>query len=145
MIQLLLDERAIHLQLCAIARAMDCREWSQLAEILTEDVTGDLGDGHAITGQADFVATVRKYLGNCGPTQHLLGNLVISINGDTARSNCYVRDMHQGRDGREHLFLSTSGEYRDQWRRTVGGWRLSHRTKVNFLMDGSLEALGVRT
>ena len=144
MIDLLLDERAIHFQLCAIARAMDDREWSQLIDILTDDVTGDLGDGHAIEGQADFLATLQKYLGNCGPTQHLLGNLVVSIDGDSAMSACYVRDVHQGREGCEHLFLSTSGEYRDQWRRTAGLWRLSHRTKINFLMDGSLEALGVR-
>ena len=144
MIDLLMDERAIHLKLCAIARAMDCREWTQLTEILTEDVTGDLGDVIAINGREEFLATLRKYLGNCGPTQHLLGNLVVSIDGDAAKSTCYVRDIHQGGDGRDHLFLSTAGEYRDCWKRTPKGWRLCHRTKVNFLLTGSLEALGIR-
>ena len=141
----LLDERAIQHQLIALASAMDRRAWDELDTIMAEDVTGDLGDGTAISSRRQFVGMFRKFLGNCGPTQHLLGNFRIEVGGNQASSRCYVRDLHQGSGDRSGLFLSTPGEYRDRWLRTAQGWRMIHRTKINIMMVGSLDALGLDT
>lgn len=139
----LLDERAIYLQLCALADAMDQRDWSALDDILTEDADGDFGTGERIVGRAGFVKLFTHFLGNCGPTQHLIGNVRISVNGDTAESRCYVRDMHIGTGERAHLFMSSSGEYLDRWIRTRDGWRMTHRTKRTPIMLGTIDALGI--
>ena len=138
----LVAERAIHLQLCAIARSMDERDWGGLDGVIAEDATGDFGDGCEVSGRAGFVEIFQRYLGACGSTQHLLGNLEVSIQGNVAESRCYVRDMHQGMGDAEHLFCSSPGIYLDRWRRTPDGWRLTHRTKKNLMMIGSIAALG---
>ena len=138
----LFDERAIERQLYTLARAMDRREWLLLDHVIADDATGDFGEGFEVKGRSGFVAMFERFLANCGPTQHLLGNVAIDIEGDVAESRCYVRDMHQGSGERAHLFLSTPGEYHDRWRRTSTGWLLTHRTKVNLMLIGSLAALG---
>lgn len=139
----LLDERAIYLQICALADAMDQRDWSALDHILTKDADGDFGTGERIVGRAGFVSLFTHFLGNCGPTQHLIGNVRVNVNGDTAESRCYIRDMHIGSGARAHLFMSSSGEYLDRWNRTPEGWRMTHRTKKTPIITGTLEALGI--
>jgi hypothetical protein len=42
---------------------------------------------------------LRSYLDKCGHTQHLIGNVLIEIGGDTATSRAYVADTHLGIDG----------------------------------------------
>jgi hypothetical protein len=141
----LLDERAIYRQLCALAEAMDKKDWKMLDDILLEDATGNFGDGHQLKGRADFVGMFSRFLGSCGPTQHLLGNVLIDVDGDRARSSCYIRDMHQGLDGLSHLHLSTPGEYHDEWKRTEEGWRLAHRTKLTKMFIGDVATLGLES
>lgn len=142
-IETLLDEREIHRQLCRLAAIMDSRDWEALGEVVADDAAGNFGEGYDVSGRAGFEAIFRQFLGKCGPTQHLLGNLVVAIEGDAATSRCYVRDMHQGLGERAGLFLSTPGEYRDRWIRTSSGWRLVYRQKINLMMIGSVGALGV--
>ena len=143
-INALLDERAIYHQLCALAEAMDRRDWDALDHIVAEDADGDFGTGGKIIGRAGFVQLFRHFLGNCGPTQHLLGNVRVRLDGDVAQSVCYVRDMHQGSGERAHLFMSSPGEYHDRWMRTADGWRLTHRTKKTLMIVGTLDALGLK-
>ncbi len=90
---LLLDERAIERALILFARAMDERDWSTMAAILTHDAFGDFGTG-PLAGSAAIIELIRSYLDNCGPTQHLLGNVIVEVDGDTATSLAYVRDIH---------------------------------------------------
>lgn len=142
-LQTLLDERAIYLKICDLAEAMDQRDWHALDQILLNDATGDYGLEQPIVGREGFRELFKYFLSNCGPTQHLIGNVRVTINGDSAESRCYVRDIHMGKGEREQLFLSCSGQYVDQWRRTQEGWRLSHRTKTTPIVTGTFEALGL--
>lgn len=138
----LLAERDIVRALAAFARAMDERDWAALDEVLTEDATGDFGAGGLIRGRAAMVALMRSFLDACGPTQHLVGNVVVDVEGDAARSRCYVCDMHVGAGDRAHLTLRSLGEYHDRWRRIDGRWRMVHRTKLNHALVGTLDVLG---
>lgn len=138
----LIDERVIQHQLFALANAMDRRDWDALELIMTPDATGDFGSDYILQGRSEFIGMFRRFLDSCGPTQHLLGNIVINIAGDIAESSCYIRDMHQGRGELSHLYFSSPGQYQDRWQRTAEGWRLVHRTKVNLMSIGSIEALG---
>jgi len=40
--------------------------------------------------------SVQSHLGGCGPTQHLLGNYDIDVDGDRASSSCRLRAYHCG-------------------------------------------------
>ncbi|GAB3322718.1 nuclear transport factor 2 family protein [Haliea atlantica] len=137
----LLAEREIYRAVVRFARAMDERDWDALRELTTADVTADMGTG-PLQGVEAIIRVIRSYLDDCGPTQHLLGNVLIDVEGDTARSRCYVSDMHLGQGGAEGKTFSTLGDYHDQWRREDGVWRMSHRTKLNRAHIGSFEVLG---
>jgi hypothetical protein len=141
MLETLLAEREIHRSLCAFARHMDSRQWAALDTILDAHASADYGIG-VLRGRAAIVASLREFLDACGPTQHLLGNVVIDIDGEHARSSCYVSDMHLGTGEKSRLTFSTLGEYHDRWRRIEGRWWLVHRTKLSRALVGDISVLG---
>ena len=135
-----IDERAIERALIEFARAMDDRDWDALAAILDEDATGEFGTG-LLTGSAAIIELIRSYLNNCGATQHLLGNVIVDVDGDRATSRAYVRDLHLSKHDPSTTF-HTLGDYHDRWERRDGQWRLVERIKDNRGTVGSLEVFG---
>lgn len=133
------DERAIERALIRFARAMDDRDWTAMAEILSDDAQGDLGTGR-LTGSAAIISLIRSFLDTCGPTQHLLGNVVVDVAGDVATSRAYVHDVHLGAAADPSVRFYTLGDYRDTWHRGGDGhWRVTERIKVNRGYVGPLE------
>lgn len=135
-LQGLLDARDIERALYVAARAMDDHDWTAVSEVFADDAKGDLGTG-PLVGSAAIVSLIRSYLDACGPTQHLLGNVIVDVAGDTAVSRAYVHDLHLSADGSERFY--TMGDYHDRWERRAGRWRIVERTKVNRAHVGSLE------
>ncbi|GAB5451698.1 MAG: hypothetical protein Hals2KO_20260 [Halioglobus sp.] len=148
-LQVLLAEREISRNIMAIASAMDGRDWPALAGLLAEDVTADFGAGE-VTGAEHLVAYIRSFLDNCGPTQHLIGNVVVDCQsagdneGDAGRaervasSRCYVCDTHLSQRDDSDLSFRTLGEYRDEWVCRDGRWLLARRDKNNRATMGSM-------
>jgi hypothetical protein len=134
------DERGIERELIRFARAMDDRQWIDLERILTEDAVGDFGTGRVV-GAAAIVELIRGFLDNCGVTQHLLGNVLIDVDGDSASSLAYVQDLHLSRSNPD-LAFHTLGDYHDRWQRIEGRWRLVERIKDNRGTVGTLEVFG---
>jgi hypothetical protein len=140
-LQRLLAEREIARQLTRIARAMDERAWAELDTIVAAEASADFGTGR-VRGRAAIVTLMRSFLDACGPTQHLLGNLLIEVAGAAAHSRCYVSDLHVGLDEKAHLTFQTLGEYHDRWQCRAGVWWLTERIKLNRAHIGSFAALG---
>lgn len=132
------DERAIERALITLARAMDERDWATVADIVADDATSDLGTGR-LEGATAVIDLIASYLDNCGVTQHLLGNILVDVDGDHAVSRAYVRDLHLSRHNPE-LTFHTLGDYHDRWERRDGRWRLVERIKDN---RGTVGTLGV--
>jgi hypothetical protein len=141
-LETILAERDIYRALVGFARAMDARDWHALDTITTEDMTADLGVGSLLSGRVAIVACMRSFLDACGPTQHLLGNVLIDVQADSASSRAYVSDMHLGTGDKSSLRFCTLGDYHDQWKKTGDGWRMSHREKINNGYVGSFDVLG---
>jgi ketosteroid isomerase-like protein len=116
------DERAIERALHGVAAALDTRDWAALSAAFTADA-----HGYGARGREAIVARVRAHLGGCGPSQHLLGNVRVFVDGDTASSLAYARVYHVGTGGRSGAFYECLGEYTDAWARTSGGWLLTSR------------------
>jgi ketosteroid isomerase-like protein len=116
------DERAIERALCSVATALDSRDWAALGAAFTEDARG-----YSKVGRDAVVAQVRAHLGGCGPSQHLLGNIRVTVDGDTASSLTYARVYHVGAGERAGTFYECIGEYTDSWTRTPSGWLLTFR------------------
>ncbi|PND55462.1 DUF4440 domain-containing protein [Mycobacterium sp. ENV421] len=135
-------ERAIERALIHFARAMDDRDWSVMSEILEVDAEADFGTGR-VAGSAAIIELIRGYLDNCGPTQHLLGNVVVDVDGDVATSRAYIHDVHLNATADPAVRFYTLGDYHDTWRRTGdGSWRISERLKANRGYVGPLEIFG---
>lgn len=122
------------------ATALDRRDWDLLEQVFTRDVVFDSGEWVA-KSLDEYVANVKTYLGGCGPTQHLLGNHRIELDGDRATCACYVRAFHLDRDRGADLTYDMGGEYRDRLERTPDGWRIVHRTLEVLYEVGSREVL----
>jgi ketosteroid isomerase-like protein len=141
-LQVLCDERDVERALNLFARAMDDRDWPAMAEILAEDALGDFGTG-PLQGSAAIIEVIRGFLDSCGPTQHLLGNVVIDVIGDSAVSHAYIRDVHLNSMADPSTRFYTIGDYHDTWqRRADGSWCLRKRIKANRAYVGPLEIFG---
>jgi len=134
----LIAQRDIERQLIKFARAMDNKDWESIKTILSDDVIADFGTGE-IQGVDNIINVIRSFLDNCGPTQHLLGNIIIDVSGNKATSEAYVSDMHLSRDSKSELTFRTLGNYRDKWELINSEWLLVHRIKDNRATIGSMD------
>jgi 3-phenylpropionate/cinnamic acid dioxygenase small subunit len=107
--------------------AMDTRDWRLLESVFTHDLVYDAGEW-VTHSREEYIARLRPYLEGCGPTQHLIGNYQIDLEGDEARSKVYVRAFHVGTRELSRTTYEMFGEYRDEMRRTAEGWRSARRT-----------------
>ena len=123
------------------AEALDRRDWDALESVFTEDLVFDFGEW-VTKSRAAAVKSIRSYLDGCGPTQHLLGNYRIHIDGDQAESSVYVRAFHRGTGTAAEKTYEMGGEYRDELRRTPSGWRSFRREGEVFWELGSRDVLG---
>lgn len=121
------DRDSIANQLARFARILDSRDWAAVGDVFAEDVTFDYGDGREQAGLEAMRTQFRAFLDGCGPSQHLLGSIAITIEGDAATSHAYVQARHQGRGAKADRIFDTHGDYLDHWRRGPEGWRIVRR------------------
>ena len=123
------------------ARTLDERHWHRVSEVFAEDITFDYGLGER-SGMPALMENFRSHLDNCGPSQHLLGSIIIEVDGDTAESRSYVQARHQGAGDRADLWLDSNGEYIDRWERRDSGWRIVRRDARWFHQKGDHGVFG---
>ena len=123
------------------AEALDQRRWELLEQVFAPDVDCDFGEWSA-RSLPEAVATIRSYLENCGPSQHLQGNYRVELDGDRAKSRVYIRASHVGLGRAAGKSYEMTGEYEDELRRTPAGWRSAKRRIRVFFELGSREVLG---
>ena len=126
------DREQIIERLADVATGLDTRDWDGIGDLFTED-----GTAYGTTGRTEIVKTIRRYLGGCGPSQHLLGNHRVELEVDddggpahSARSRTYARVLHLGARGtdKDGLTYECFGEYTDLWTRGADGWQIRSRT-----------------
>ena len=104
------------------AAAFDRREWDALDDVFTADTVA-----YGVEGRQAVVRFVRSFLGGCGPSQHLLGNHHVVVDGKNAKSVCKARVMHIGAGDRSNLTYECFGNYWDDLVLTESGWRIASR------------------
>lgn len=134
----LLAERQIYRNLVNLAQAMDNRDWPAFDKLTIDNIDADLGLGLE-TGRDKMVDTIRRYLDGCGVTQHLLGNVLIDVDGEKATSQAYVCDMHLGKGDNQQMTFHTLGLYTDQWQKFDDQWVMTQRIKDNRATVGSMD------
>jgi hypothetical protein len=135
------DRFAIIATLDCYAECLDTRDWPKLAEVFTADAEVDWGEWKQ-QGLAEVTTSIRSYLDGCGPSQHLLGNYRIELDGDKASSRHYCRVMHMGKGEHQGKTYETWIEYADQLVRSGDGWRSRHRHARAIMDQGDRSLLG---
>ena len=135
-LQTLLDEREITRGLSRFARILDKKQWDQLSEVFAEDLSFDYGAGGEQSGIVALRANMAQFLDICGPTQHLIGSILVDVNGDEALSRAYVQARHQALDSSGGSVFDTNGEYVDRWARRPEGWRIIRRDAIWATLTG---------
>lgn len=138
--QELIDKDQITTVLNLYAQACDRRDWPLFKNIFTPDVYANYG-GFEFQGCDEVIAVIRSNLGGCGPTQHVLSNYLIDVNGNKASACCLLRASHAGGKGREGLFFEVWGEYRDSLKKQDGQWRIARREMVIYHEIGTRDVL----
>ncbi|MEO0031044.1 MAG: hypothetical protein RIS94_802 [Pseudomonadota bacterium] len=121
-------ERAIRDGLARFARVLDGKQWDALGDVFAHDLTFDYGLGEQ-AGIDALTLNMRRFLDVCGPTQHLIGSIAVTVapGGLAATSRAYVQARHQRADDPLGPVFDSNGEYVDRWERRAEGWRIVRR------------------
>jgi ketosteroid isomerase-like protein len=122
----------------AYSTAVDARDWAALAGLFTDDaVWVHEAGGERVVGGAAIAARISAGVARLDLTQHLVGNHVVTVDGDEAVHSSYFQAQHVrvGLPDGEH-FLS-GGRYDDHLRRTSEGWLLTQRVLRRLWRQGN--------
>jgi hypothetical protein len=125
----LLDRQEIA-ELCArYTAALDTVDWAMLRSCFADE-PAFVHPGGRLDGWDEILARTSAALTPLTRTQHLLGNIVVSVHGDQATSSCYFHAQHvrTGTPGGELYVIA--GRYDDTLRRTDAGWRIVERVQT---------------
>ena len=127
-LQELVDRADIGDVLCRYSTALDSRDWEALGSVFTPDAVCDYGALGSPRGVPAIAGLVSATIGSLDATQHLLGNVTVAVDGDTATADCYLVAQHvrAGTPGGDDYLLG--GPYHDELVRTPEGWRITSRT-----------------
>lgn len=138
------DRLALSDVLDAYARGIDTKDFALVRSLFTDEATLDYT---AFGGPKGTTAEVFDWIARATAgfpmTQHHITNRVFSIDGDSATSSAdllAVMGMAAG-DGKLNMMF-TGGIYKDTYKRTSSGWRISQRVCDRGWMATGPEATG---
>jgi uncharacterized protein (TIGR02246 family) len=135
----LVDESAIRALAARYCRALDDRQWDDLADVFASDATAQLGTDTVLDGVAAIQGRVRAVLEPLDGSQHLVGNHEVTVDGDDAQHRCYFHAQHIRHAAAGGSLYVVAGRYLDRVRRQPdGGWRIVHRRLEVMWTEGNL-------
>jgi len=138
-------ELSDRLEICDLlysyARAIDSRDFSILDRIFSPDaiIDYDLPGGVRLP-LAEMKTWLADVLQIFRGTQHVITNPLIEIDGDKARSSCYLSASHEqvGLGGRVTVFVD-NGVYSDRLVRSDHGWYITERKLSRLFLHGEFQ------
>lgn len=120
----LLSWHQIYDLLCDYMRAQDRLDPVLHRSVFHDDATTDYG---SFKGDADaFVAFAQGVLHDHASNHHMIGQVRIDFEGETAFGEVYFQAFH--RVGDNDLWVS--GRYVDRYERRDGNWKIAHRSEL---------------
>ncbi|HEV7732548.1 MAG TPA: nuclear transport factor 2 family protein [Candidatus Binatia bacterium] len=117
------DRDAVRDVLLSYARGVDSRDLARVAACFTPDAAYDGALGRGTID--DALLTLRDAMARYSATVHRMGNQVVAVDGDRARSETDCLAEHVLADG-THVVVAV--RYRDALVRRPDGWRIASRT-----------------
>ena len=137
----LCDRAEIHDVVVRYGWALDTKDWALLDTCFTDDAQVDYSSNPG--GKAGPYREVRSWLQKVFSafpmTQHLMTNVDVALQGDTARVRTMVTNPQGAatRAGPLHVFF-VGGRYDDDFVRTADGWKIARRVETTLWFQGSL-------
>jgi 3-phenylpropionate/cinnamic acid dioxygenase small subunit len=132
----LLDRQEIAELCIRYTFALDAKDWTLLASCFAPR-PAFVHPGGRLEGFEAILERTSAALNPLDRTQHLLGNIDVDVDGDTARSSCYFHAQHvrAGTPGGDLYVIA--GRYQDTLTRTDAGWRISERVQTYSWRSGN--------
>ncbi len=140
LLQELADRTAIQDTLIRYSTALDTRNFKLLEEVFTEDAFIDYSSSGGVQGNwKDLKDWLQQTLSRFSSWQHLLSNMVITIEGDkaTARTDVYNPLAYTDEEGKMQV-MHAGAYYKDRLIRTSAGWRISERRLELVWLEGTM-------
>jgi SnoaL-like domain len=110
-------------------RALDRLDQDLLAAQFWPDAEVDYGQFYR-GPIAGFLEVAMRFQSSMRDTQHLVGNVLVNVDGDTATAESYVHAYHVIAQGDDLVQLQVGARYLDRLARRNGEWRISFRTEI---------------
>lgn len=147
-LQTLWDIRTIEQVYFRYCEVIDSKVFENLSDVFLAEAVGDYStsNGKIQNGLAPLIARLNVNMSNgpysdCGPTQHNVFNIRLTVDGDTAVGKAHFYAVHQGLNAFAGKIYTCWGQYDDVWVRAPQGWRIKNRVYNNFVQDGPVEII----
>jgi hypothetical protein len=146
-LQQISDRLEINELLVRYSHAVDTRDWALFATVFTPDAVIDYTE---MGGPRGTVPETVEFLSSTMPTfssyQHMVGNTVLELDGDTAKARtiCFNPMVLDRGEGATHVFFCGLW-YRDALVRTPDGWRIKERYEERSYIHNFPEELAAAT
>ena len=136
-LQLLLDERDITRLCYRYGSTLDDRDWAGLRTCFTDDAVTEYEGLGEFAGYEAIEKVCQAALVPLDRSHHMIGNVVVQVDGDTATAQCYLHAQHvkAGTPGGDLYVIA--GRYTDTLARTPAGWRFTRRRLETWWTDGN--------
>ncbi len=125
----LLDRQAIAQLSIDYMRALDRLDIDLLRSVYHPDASDERG---FFSGSAqDFCDFAMAALKDHHANHHMLGQMDIVLEGDTAFGEIYFQAFHRIEQNGEELDFVVIGRYVDRYERRGGVWKIAHRSELN--------------
>jgi hypothetical protein len=123
-----IDREKIRDRIVRLARGEDRRDAAAITAAYWPDSITDYG---VFRGSFDdYLAWVVPGSDAIKVTQHVLGQSLVELSGDTALAETHVNSYHRVDFGEEERDTLIGGRYLDRFERRGGEWRIAERTML---------------
>ena len=127
----LLAKQQIYELSCKYMRALDRGDVELMRSVFFEDAWCEYG--FLNTSGPEFAEFTMMALGGHVANHHMIGNVLIEVEGDEAFGEVYFHAYHKvaaaSGDGFEDIIIA--GRYLDRYERRGGEWRIAYRSERN--------------
>lgn len=110
------------------SRGIDRCDIDTLSAVFWPEATADYGSGPQ--NAQDWARATVSALKGMHRTQHAISNMLIDVDGDTARAETYCQAYHEIDGGAGRVEMVVGGRYLDRLERRGGAWRIVERIYV---------------
>jgi hypothetical protein len=127
-VQHLVDKQDIYELSCRYMRALDRLDEALLVSTFWDDAWCDYG--FTAGPAADFARFCMRALRRHAANHHMIGNVLVDLDGDEAFGEVYFSAYHKVPEGDGWNDLVVAGRYLDRYERRGDEWRFAYRSEV---------------